>query len=68
MRVGGDWTYLDGSELKAGIVTEECWVSRVEIVVTSLRVVGREPDRLGPVWGNEDQFVLVLLGLLEHPW
>ena len=21
-----------------------------------------------PVWGNEDEFALVLLGLLEHPW
>ena len=32
--------YLDGSDLKAVIVTEECWVSGVEIVSTSLRVVG----------------------------
>ena len=38
MRIAGDWTYLDGSDLKAGIVTEKCWVSRVEIVPTSLRV------------------------------
>ena len=38
--VAGDWTYLDGSDLKAGIVTEECWLSGVEIVPTSLRVVG----------------------------
>ena len=38
--VAGDWTYLDGSDLKAGIVTEECWVSGVEIVPTSLRLVG----------------------------
>ena len=32
--------YLDGSNLKAGTVTEECWLSGVEIVPTSLRVVG----------------------------
>ena len=25
--VAGDWTYLDGSDFKAGILTEECWVS-----------------------------------------
>ena len=34
------WRYLDGSDLKAGIVTEESWVSGVEIVPISLRVVG----------------------------
>ena len=36
----GDWTYLDESDLKAGIVTEECCVSGVEIVPISLSVVG----------------------------
>ena len=30
MCVAGDWTYLDGSDLRAGIETEECWVSGVE--------------------------------------
>ena len=39
-RVAGDWTDHDGSDLDAGIVTEKCWVSGVEIVPTSLRVVG----------------------------
>ena len=39
-RVAGDCTYVDGSDLKAGIVTKECWVSGVEIVPTSLREVG----------------------------
>ena len=29
-----------GSDLEAGIVTEECWVSGVEIVPTFLRVEG----------------------------
>jgi len=29
----------DGSDLEAGIVTEECWVSGVEVVLTSLGVV-----------------------------
>ena len=50
-----DWTYFDGSDLKAGIVTEECRVSGVEIGATSLRVVGtRLPG--------------ASVGLLEHPW
>ena len=39
-RVAGYWTDRDGSDLEAGIVTEEYWVSGVEVVLTSLRVVG----------------------------
>ena len=38
MCVAGDWTYLDGSDLKAETLTEECWVSGMEIVPTSVRV------------------------------
>ena len=50
MRVAGYWTYLDGSNLKTGIVTEECWLPGVEIVPASLRVVGtRSP---GPSVGQ----------------
>ena len=35
-RVAGDWTDRDGSDLDAGIVPKECWVSGVENVPTSL--------------------------------
>ena len=49
MRVAGDWTDRDGSDLKSGIVTEKCWVSRVEIVPTSLRVVGTSVGQRGSV-------------------
>ena len=40
MRVAGEWMHCDGFNLEAGIVTAECWVSGVDIVPTSLRVVG----------------------------
>jgi len=47
MRAAGDWTDRDGSDLEAGIVTEECWVSGVKVVPTSLRVVGtRSPTAI----------------------
>ena len=63
MRAAGDWTDRDGSDLEAGIVTEECWVSGVKVVPTSLRVVGtRSPTAIVRQWG------LVRTGPIGPSW